>query len=144
MTNEIRACVEQKQVLLTKILSLSRQIKDQCNQLDKTDPSALINQRQIYLNRLKKCMDRIAQLAAKLPPQEQERMDMILSAQSPKPACTPAESQLWEIEAKCRSLLHEICSCDAESKKKMKEECQRLRKLVNDTRNKSTSNTLYF
>lgn len=144
MINELRTCLEQKQVLLTKLLSLSRQIKDQCYQPEKTTPSALIEQRQIYLTRLKKCVDRINFLVEKLPPQEHERMNIILSAQSSKPACTQAESELWKLEVKSHSLLQEIYSCDAESKKKMKEECDRLRKLVNDSRSKRNSHTLYF
>ncbi|MFU0831589.1 MAG: hypothetical protein ACFWUC_01400 [Oscillospiraceae bacterium] len=144
MINELRTCIEQKQVLLTKILNLSRQIKNQCNQPEQMNPSFLIEQRQIYLNRLKKCVDRIGLLVGKLPPQEQNRINTILSAPSPKPICTPEESELWDLEVKSRSLLQEICSCDEESKKKMKEECERLRKLVNDSRSKRNNNSLYF
>lgn len=144
ISEELRACLNQKQILLTRLLNLSRQIEAQCSREKPEDPSALIQQRQVYLDRLKKCADRIALLLTKLPPAERERTDAILFARVPKAQCSAWERSVMKQEAECRSLLREISASDAESKRQMKKECDRLQKLVSDSRGKGKNNSLFF
>lgn len=50
----VKACMNQKIVLLKKIRELSREIELHCCESN-LDPTKLPNQRQVYLDRLKKC-----------------------------------------------------------------------------------------
>ncbi|QAT50669.1 hypothetical protein EQM14_13360 [Caproiciproducens sp. NJN-50] len=143
ISEELQACLDQKQVLLTRLLNLSRQIETQCSREKPEDPSALIRQRQVYIDRLKKCADRIGLLLAKLPHEERERTDSILSARLPKAQCSAGEASAMEREAQCRSLLRELSASDAESRRQMKKECDRLQKLVNNSRGKGKKDSLF-
>lgn len=140
---ELLACLNQKHVLLTRLLNLSRQIEVQCNRETPADPSAFIHQREVYLDRLKKCADRIAHLLAILPPEDRKRMESVLSSHLPKNQCSAEEAGVMEQEAECRSLLREISASDAESKRQMKKECDRLQKLINDSRGNGGKNSLF-
>ena len=142
--NELQACIEQKQVLLTKLRDLSQQIELQCDKSEHRDLADFVEKRQIYLDRLKKCTNRITVLTKKLPPHEQQRMNLILSAKLSKEQCNTEEIHLLDVEVNCRTLLQQISSYDANSRQKIKQECDRLRGLVNDSRNKNTCSIPYF
>jgi broad specificity phosphatase PhoE len=141
---ELQACLDQKKILLTLLLNLSRQIEVQCAYEEPDDPSPLIFQRQVYLERLKKCVDRIAQVLEKLPDKEHERMTLVFSSRLPMAQCSAEERGASECEVECRSLLREISVSDAESKRQLKKECDRLQKLVSDSRGKGRKNSLFF
>lgn len=140
---ELLACLNQKKVLLTRLLNLSRQIEVQCAHREPEAPFSLIQQRQVYLDRLKKCADRITLLLEGLPPEERERIRSVLSGRLPKDRCKTEETGAMQSEVECRSLLRGISASDTESKKQMKKECDRLQKLVNDSRGKGRKNSLF-
>ncbi len=133
---ELKACVNQEQIFLTRLADLSQQVETQCCRSEPSDPSPLLRQRQVYLDRLKKCVGRISVLMRKLPSEEQGRMNAVFSARLPKGQCNPEEMEIMEKEKKCHSLLSEISASDAESARQMKRECDRLQKLVNDSHSK--------
>lgn len=133
---DLKACLIQKQVLLTRLVNLSRQIETQCAREEPTDPSSLILQRKVYLDRLKKCADRITLLLKQIPPEERKRVDSVLSGHLPEALCNAEEAEVMKRETSCRALLREISASDTESRKYMKKECDRLQKLVNDSRGK--------
>lgn len=140
---ELQVCVHQKQIFLTRLADLSQQVETQCCRPEPSDPSPLLRQRQVYLDRLKKCTDRISALLRKLSPEEHGRMDAVFSANLPKSQCSPVEMEIMEKERECRSLLSEISASDAESARQMKRECDRLQKLVNDSRSKGKKDSLF-
>ncbi|WP_411676505.1 hypothetical protein [Caproicibacter sp.] len=133
---ELLACVDQKEVLLTRIFNLARQIEVVCREPEHPVPTALIQQRQVFLERLKKCADRIALLVGKMPAPERERVSGVLAGRVSKQECSAQEQLLRDGETRCRSLLRGTLASDAESGRQMKKERDRLRKLVNDSRGK--------
>lgn len=131
---ELLACMDQKEVLLTRIRDLSRRIEVRCG-LPDASPAEPITERQIYIDRLKKCEARVSSLLARLPAEERDRADRVLSARMRQKECaSDDEKALLTYGARCRSLLLEITAFDAESLKQMKKERDRLQKLVNDSR----------
>lgn len=133
---DLKACLVQKQVLLTRLVNLSRQIETQCAREEPADPSPLILQRKVYLDRLKKCADRISFFLKQVPPEEKKRIGAVLSGHLPESLCSAEEAEVMKRELECRALLREISASDAESQKYMKKECDRLQKLVSDSRGK--------
>lgn len=130
---DLSACLEQEEVLLTRIRDISVQMETQCS-LPNPAPGELVQQRQVYLDRLKKCGDRVTALLGKLDPCERERLSAVLSSGVNREECSTQEAPLLERGAKCRSLLRETVALDRESLKQIKKECDRLQKLVNESR----------
>ena len=93
---ELKACVNQEQIFLTRLADLSQQVETQCCRSEPSDPSPLLRQRQVYLDRLKKCVGRISVLMRKLPSEEQGRMNAVFSARLPKGQCNPEEMEIME------------------------------------------------
>lgn len=143
MQNELRACLEQKEVLLTKLLNLSRQIETQLEEPDVPNPLPVIQQRQVYLDRLKKCTSRITAMLDGLPSAKRAHIKSLLSMQRTTDSRSPEEAELAQLEAKCRALLRRINASDSISKSRIKKERDRLQKLVNDSRKKGQKNSLY-
>ncbi|MVB09760.1 hypothetical protein CAFE_04250 [Caprobacter fermentans] len=133
---ELLACVDQKEVLLTRIFNLARQIEVVCCEPEHPAPTALIQQRQVFLERLKKCADRVSFLIGRMPAPDQERVSGVLSGRVSKQECSEQEQLLRDRETRCRSLLRGALASDAESARQMKKERDRLQKLVNDSRGK--------
>lgn len=121
---------------MTRVLNLSRQIEVLCCQPDHPNPADSILQRQVYLDRLKKCTDRVRLLTGRLEPEQKERIKRLFSADLPETECTASEMDLAKQGAVCRSLFREISATDAESQKAMKSECGRLHQLASDSRRK--------
>ena len=130
---DLSACLEQEEVLLTRIRDLSVQIEVQCG-FPTPAPGELVRQRQVYFDRLKKCVGRVTALLGKLEPGERQRMSAVLSSGAKRDECSAQELPLLERGARCRSLLREAAASDRESLKRIKKECDRLQKLVNESR----------
>jgi hypothetical protein len=143
MTEELQNCLKQKEILLTRIYNLSRQIEVESMAQNDSTPTQTILQRQVFLDRLKKCSVLIFRLCKQLPPAEQIRVKKVLAADLPKSECTAAEAETLEREANCRFLLRKICASDSNSKKQLKKECDRLKRQVNSSRSKGNQNSLF-
>ena len=130
---ELRACLDQKEVLLTRIKDFSRRIEVRCG-LPDPSPAGLITERQVYLDRLKKCEARVSALLGRLPAGERDRGEQILSGRLPREECSASERDLLESGIRCRSLLREISASDSESLKQIKKERDRLQKLAGGSR----------
>lgn len=130
---ELLACLDQEEVLLARIRDLSVQIEVQSGLPDPA-PGELVQQRQVYFDRLKKCRTRAAALLGKLEPGERERMSAVLSSGVKRDECSAEELPLLERGARCRSLVREAAAADRESLEQLKKERDRLQKLVNESR----------
>ncbi|MCI1965338.1 MAG: hypothetical protein LKJ17_04300 [Oscillospiraceae bacterium] len=143
MTEELQNCLKQKEILLTRIYQLALNIESESLKPDGPAPTNEILQRQVLLDRLKKCSAHISQLCGQLAPESQNRIRKVLAAGLSKSECTEAEVETMAREANCRSLLKKICACDSNSKKQLKKECDRLKKQVNSSRSKGNQGSLF-
>lgn len=130
---ELLACLDQEEVLLTRIRDLSVQIEVRCGLPDPV-PGELVQQRQVYFDRLKKCRARAAALLGKLESGERGRLNAVLSSGLKRDECSAEELPLLERGSKCRSLVREAAAADRESLERLKKERDRLQKLVGDSR----------
>lgn len=130
---ELKSCLEQKEILLTRIMNLARQIEVQCTFPD-PELLDLLQQRQVYIDRLKKCSELLIVLTKQLDSRESERIGRVLSAQVEKETCSAEELRLMERESKCRTLLRETAAMDSESAKRIGDERDRMKSLISRSR----------
>ena len=130
---ELLACLDQMEVLLTRVKDLARRIEIQSG-AGSTAPNDLLGARQVYIDRLKKCENRVSALLSRLPEGERRQMKTVLFSGSLPDGASPEETALSGYGARCRSLQREIRACDFESIKQIKKERDLLQKRINDSR----------
>lgn len=133
-SNMLVACLDQKLVLLTKISDITKQIEVQSCQKE-IELGDLPDQRQIYIDRLKKCEQVITDSYQSMAEEQQVRRKKILSGDFPKEECTEEETELLEYAIKCRDILNKTLAMDVEARRLLQKECDRLQKLLHTARN---------
>lgn len=129
---------DQRIVLLTSILDLTKQIEAQSCQED-IQLGDLPEQRQVYLDRLKKCNRIIDASVGKADPENRARLKSVLAANPDLTSCTQEERRLAAYAQESRRLLDSILASDTEARRKIRLECDRLRKLARSSRKKTPS-----
>lgn len=127
---------DQRTVLLTSVLDLTKQIEAQSRQED-IQLGDLPEQRQVYIDRLKKCNRAIDASAGKANPEDRARLKRILAANPDLTSCTQEERRLAAYARESRRLLDSILASDTEARRKIRLECDRLRKLARSSRKKA-------
>ena len=118
---------DQRIVLLTAILNLTKQIEVQSSQKD-IRLGDLPEQRGVYIGRLKKCNRMIDACRGKTDEKELARLTQVLAGKADAAGCTEEELRLADDAQKSRSLLDSILSSDTEARRKIRNECDRLRR----------------
>lgn len=113
------------------------------SKLPHPDPENLPEERQVYIDRLKKCDRLIDSQVNRLSSNEQTRVNHALSSNLKKTDCTPEEFELSECSTACRSLLRGIVATDQVSMERFREESKRLQQLVNQSRQKQNGSMFY-
>lgn len=137
----LHSCMDQKVILLTRISDLTKQVEVMSRQ-KAPDVGSLLNQRQVYLDRLKKCESILENSRCQLPLEMQGQVKLILSGKESAENCTADEAKLLLCGRKCRVLLRDILAMDAECKSRLQAERSRLQKLLQPS-GKSVPNGAY-
>ena len=127
---------DQRIVLLTVILNLTKQIEVQSSQKD-IQLGDLPEQRQVYVDRLKKCNQMIDAFQNKTGEKEGARLKQLLSGNAGPESCTEEERRLADYAQKSRCLLESILTLDIEAQRKIQDECDRLQNLMRSARRKN-------
>lgn len=139
----VKACMNQKIVLLKKIRELSREIELHCCESN-LDPTKLPNQRQVYLDRLKKCESLLSAQVERQTPADRERLQKVLSAGGKGSVQGEEERALYETGVTFRAMLREILATDAISIRRMKEKRDRYQELLHRQSRASKPGKLSF
>lgn len=139
---KILECIKQKKILLEKVMEISSRMES-LSKMPHPDPENLPLERQVYIDRLKKCEQLIADQINQLSSNEQTRIRDLLSSSLKKADCTAQELELWEYGNSCRTLLRSIIAADQVSMERFREESQRLQQLVNQSRSKQSGPLFY-
>lgn len=137
--DQLSVCMKQKLVLLTKTADITKQLEVQSRQPDiNTDGmNVLVDERQVYLDRLEKCCQFVKGTCGKLPEDKIPRVKQILSGKLPEGCCTPAERDLCQCGADCGAALQKAKKTDALARQALENECGRLQKLLHTAHLKS-------
>lgn len=136
--NQLIKLWDQRIVLLTAILNLTKRMEAQSSEED-IQLGDLPEQRQVYLERLKKCNRVIDECEKKANQEDRERLTRILSGKADAKDCTEQERRLAEYAQNSRCLLDSILASDVEARRKIRNECDRIQKLLRSARKKSGS-----
>ena len=124
------SCMKQKVILLTKILDITKMMEVQSQQKE-VDLGGLPDERQTYIDRLKKCEGIIKKACLSVPEEKQAEVKGVLAGKFPDESCsTPEEKELLHYGIKCSSLLSMTLPLDRECRKNLQKECDRLRSLM--------------
>lgn len=127
---------DQKVVLLTAVLNLTKQIEVQSRQED-IQLSDLPEQRQVYIDRLKKCNRMIDFCQKKAVGEEADRLKLLLSGKEDPQTCTEEERRLAGYARESRSLLDSILALDTEARKRIRNDCDRMQKQLRSARRRA-------
>lgn len=136
-SKEILLCLEQKEILLTEILNLTKQIEVRCSEPE-IDLDHLLEQRAPLIIRVEKCDRLIQNLVCELPEGEQSMAKSILSRSCDEDGLAEDQQKALRLAEHCETLfrraaaLHQFAT---ESLKKRRDEVQeklkQIRKPVN-------------
>lgn len=142
INDKIKICLEQKEILLTKIFNLTKQLEARSRQ-----PSIhyedLPQQRQVYIDRLKKCEKLLSSCIAGLPKDEGSHVNKILAGDIPQCECAAEEQECCSCAAHIQSLLGSIVAMDNEILRNTKKERDKQQKRIKRLRKGTCVNKYY-
>ena len=142
MDENLLPCMEQKVILLTKILDLTKQLEVSSKQKD-IDLGNLPAERKIYIDRLLKCHNLIINILNKSEVAEREHLEKILTIKVDRATCNEEELKLLEFTQKSQELLSKTIALDQVLTHNIEQERDHLRDLVNQSRANKTSNNIF-
>lgn len=111
-SREIMICLEQKSILLTDILNLTKQIEVRCREPE-IELEHLLEQRGSLMERVEKCSLLLKSLAGQLPSSQQPRALSILDcSMEDKTSCDEEEQKALQLSIQCRSLFQRAAALD--------------------------------
>lgn len=140
--NQILTCLEQKVIILTQILNLTKQIEVRSNEPN-IDLDNFLEQRGAYIVRVNKCDHLIHSLSKDLTVEEQKRLDGILLGELSEAECRDEELPILKLSKECIVLLERAAVIDKSARDAIQKQCDELRKKVNDSRQNGNQETMY-
>lgn len=140
--NQFLTCLEQKVIILTQILNLTKQIDVRSNEPD-IDLDDFLEQRGAYIVRVNKCDQLIHNLSKELTVEDQGRLEQLLLGELSEADCSEDELPLLRLSKDCSSLLERAAVIDKSARDAIQKQCDELRKKINDSRQNGNQETMY-
>lgn len=140
--SEIISCLEQKVILMTKILDITKQIEVRCKQT-KITLDDFLDKRRDYMHRVDKCNHLISTLSAELAEEEQKRLKKLMSGTESLQDKTEEETQIEELAAKSRMIVQRAASLDRDANELLKKRYNEVREKINESRKKGVNLMFY-
>ena len=142
--DQIIACLEQKVILLTKILDLTKQIEVRCTQPDIVLDNFL-TQRGAYMERIDKCDRLIRSLISQLPDEDdQKRLRQLIDAKEEVQVFSEEEKTIVHLCKECRSLIQHATAIDRCANQSLKKQYDSLKDKINASRKDSNKQKPIF
>jgi hypothetical protein len=122
-------CMEQKTILLTHIMNLTKQIEVRCKQTEIIFDN-LLEERKAYIDRVAKCNKLIDYILEKTESREKEHLQKILSVSAVAKASTAEEKRLLEYAINCKKYLRKILSLDKNTLRKLRRDHDEIREII--------------
>ena len=140
--NQIIACLEQKVILMTKVLDLTKQIQVRSKQPD-IDLEDFLNQRASYMKRVQKCSDLISSLTKQLSPEQQKRMMQILNSTVSEEDCDGEELTILTLTQNISALFQRTASLDKSAYEAIKNQYNLVREKLNQLRKEGKTPSMF-
>jgi hypothetical protein len=135
-------CLEQKIILLTKILNITKQIEVRSAQPE-IELEDFLEQRGVFIERLNKCNTLINSIISELPSAQKSRTKMLLNLQASESDCNSDEQKILKLSKKCSELIKRITDLDTVAHQRIKKERDELMEKINELRKKEYKETPY-
>ena len=142
MDEQLMVCLEQKVILLTKILDLTKQIEVRCKQSD-IQLDNFLAQRSLFMERITKCDHLIANLIDRMPSDQQEHIRQLLKTATEERPCTADEKTILTLSKKCSSLKRRIVSIDSSARELLKANQDSIKEKLKSARANGQQQTLF-
>lgn len=142
MNEQIILCIQQKLVLMTNILNLSKQIEVRCSQPE-IELGNLLKERKVYMDRIDKCNTLLSKLTAELPFEEKERLKQLLGGKAEQAGCSEEELSILQSTQKYNDYLQQAIALDKNASKFMQKQCDELRVTINQQRKAQENTSMY-
>lgn len=127
--NKLEFALKQKELLLIKIADLTKQMEVRTKQ-EEIRLENLPEQRQVLLDRIKKCCRMIDSCVEALPEEDQKHAKRVLACEITPEECRPGEQVLLERSQNCLSILRTILAENAIAVGRIKKERDRLQQTL--------------
>jgi len=131
--DEIVICLEQKVILLTKVLDLTKQIQVRSRQPD-IELDDFLDQRASYMKRVHKCNELISSITEQFPLEQQERIERVLNSEVSEKECLEDELLILTLTKKSILLLQRTASIDKSAYEAIREQYNTVRDKLNQLR----------
>jgi hypothetical protein len=141
--NEIITCLEQKVILLTKVLDLTKQIQVRSRQPE-IDLENFLEQRGSFMKRVQKCTDLVSSLTKQMPLEQQERLTRLFHFAVTEEGCNEEELLILTLSQKCAALLQQTASLDRSAYNAIKKQSDDAREKLSQLRKEGKSPSMFY
>ena len=144
MNNEqIIICLEQKAILLTKIMDLTKQIEVRCRQQE-IRLDTFLEQRAVYMQRVDKCDALLRSLVETL--EQDERQKLKAALEDPAHAQSDSDSGMaraLSLIRECNTLVHQAIAIDLSARELLQAQYASMREKLNAARKEDASPSMF-
>lgn len=138
---EIMTCLEQKVILMTQILNITKQIEVRCNEPE-VNLEHLLDQRGSLIQRAKKCDGLVFSLTDQLPPEQKDRIKSILSRTAQN--LGEDEQKASKLVEKADSLYQQAAALDQSANEAIQRQYDDTKSKLRELRKKGKGSNLFL
>lgn len=140
-SKEIMTCLEQKVILMTQILNLTKEIEVQCNEPE-VHLEHMLEKRGELMERTKKCDNLIQVLAEQLPDEQKIRVQQILNQTADYR--DSEEQHALELIRQCSDYFERAAVLDRSANEAIKRQYEDTKKHLFELRREGNDGNLYY
>ena len=141
-TEQIILCIQQKLVLMTNILNISKQVEVRCSQPE-IELGDLLQKRKLFMDRIDKCNALISKLTDDLQPKDKERMKQLLNGKADPTGCSEEELSGLQSSQKYNDYLQQAIALDKNATQFMTKQYDEMKITINKQRKKHGNMSMY-
>jgi hypothetical protein len=142
VSEQMKACAQQKLILMTNIFNITKQIEVRCSQPE-INLGDLLDKRQVFLERLEKCNRLISKMVNELPKPEKERMQHLLKGDAEMEDRSADERELQNSARQWNDYLSQTIELNNNASDYMKRQCDDIKDEINNQRRSGSNQPLY-
>lgn len=140
---QITACLEQKVILLTKIMDLTKQIEIRCMEPD-IQLDHFMDDRESFMKRVDKCDVMIRNQIQLLSDEEQAKTNQILSLAVSEADLSEEELKAFQLQQKCNLLFQRAASLNRSAMQAMESQYDEVKKKIKQLRKPKNNDGLFL
>lgn len=143
MTNEqIALCVQQKLILMTNILNLSKEIEVKCSQPE-IELNDLLQKRKNFMDRIDMCNALLMKMTDELPTEEKRHIKQVLDGKAEKTTCSDDELPILQAAQTYNDYLQQAILLDKNSSQFMRKQYEEMKTVINRQRKRHGNTSMY-